>query len=144
MNKILVSRRSHNGRNDECSGISEDGSIQLSLFKNTVFFEDENDNEHFVEIEEKPLRDREIIEAMEKLSRYKVYLHIQLMDNGLYIGDIVKVLDDGLLRKFQIVFAGDNILLIETTAGIKEVRMKRFTQMEYKELSLIDMVDQVL
>lgn len=66
------------------------------------------------------------------------------MDNGLYVGDIVKMLDDGLLRKFQIVFAGDNILLIETTAGIKEVRMKRFTQMEYKELSLIDMVDQVL
>lgn len=72
MNKILVSRRLYNGINDEYSGISEDGSIQLSLYKNTVFFEDENDNEYFIKIEEKPLRDREIIEAMERLSGYKV------------------------------------------------------------------------
>ena len=33
MNKILVSRRLYNGINDEYSGISEDGSIQLSLYK---------------------------------------------------------------------------------------------------------------
>ena len=53
MNKILVSRRSYNGINDEYSGISEDGSIQLSLYKNIVFFEDENDNEYFIVLGEK-------------------------------------------------------------------------------------------